>query len=103
LITGVCGFVGSSLAIELANTLPQIELVGIDNLSRPGSERNRQAIKGNGVFHCAARPSHDLAKARPLEDFDINARATLCLLETARSATARNLRSFHEHQQGLRR
>ena len=42
LITGVCGFVGSTLALELANTLSQLELVGIDNLSRAGSERNRQ-------------------------------------------------------------
>jgi CDP-paratose 2-epimerase len=36
------------------------------------------------IVHCAAQPSHDLAKDRPLDDFDINARATLGLLQAAR-------------------
>ena len=43
-----------------------------------------KALRPQLIFHCAAQPSHDLAKARPLEDFDINARATLGLLEAAR-------------------
>jgi CDP-paratose 2-epimerase len=36
------------------------------------------------VVHCAAQPSHDLAKDRPFDDFEINAGATLGLLEAAR-------------------
>jgi CDP-paratose 2-epimerase len=36
------------------------------------------------VIHCAAQPSHDLAKDRPFEDFEINAVGTLSLLEAAR-------------------
>jgi CDP-paratose 2-epimerase len=36
------------------------------------------------VFHCAAQPSHDLAASRPFDDFEINALATLNLLEAAR-------------------
>ncbi len=36
------------------------------------------------IFHCAAQPSHDLAAARPFDDFEINALATLNLLEAAR-------------------
>jgi CDP-paratose 2-epimerase len=36
------------------------------------------------VIHCAAQPSHDLAKDRPFDDFDVNATATLNLLEAAR-------------------
>jgi CDP-paratose 2-epimerase len=36
------------------------------------------------VFHCAAQPSHDLAAARPFDDFEVNALATLNLLEAAR-------------------
>jgi CDP-paratose 2-epimerase len=35
----------------------------------------------DAVVHCAAQPSHDWAAARPLEDFDVNARGTLNLLE----------------------
>jgi CDP-paratose 2-epimerase len=36
------------------------------------------------VIHCAAQPSHDLAKARPFDDFEVNATGTLNLLEAAR-------------------
>ena len=36
------------------------------------------------IIHCAAQPSHDLAKDRTFEDFDINAGGTLNLLEAAR-------------------
>jgi CDP-paratose 2-epimerase len=53
--------------------------------------RDRSAImrlfghaKPDLVFHCAAQPSHDLAATRPFDDFEINALATLNLLEAAR-------------------
>ena len=36
------------------------------------------------IIHCAAQPSHDLAKDRPFDDFEINAVGTLNLLEAAR-------------------
>jgi len=38
----------------------------------------------DAVAHCAAQPSHDLAKDRPFDDFDVNAGGTLNLLEAAR-------------------
>ncbi len=38
------------------------------------------------VVHCAAQPSHDLAKKRPHDDFDVNAGGTLNLLEAARQS-----------------
>jgi len=38
----------------------------------------------NLVIHCAAQPSHDLAKDRPFDDFDINAVGTVNLLEATR-------------------
>ena len=38
------------------------------------------------VIHCAAQPSHDLAKDRPFDDFDVNAGGTLTLLEAVRRA-----------------
>ena len=40
------------------------------------------------VIHCAAQPSHDLAKDRPADDFDVNAGGTLNLLESARQFAA---------------
>jgi CDP-paratose 2-epimerase len=36
------------------------------------------------IIHCAAQPSHDLAQARPFDDFDTNAGGTLNLLEAVR-------------------
>jgi CDP-paratose 2-epimerase len=36
------------------------------------------------IIHAAAQPSHDWAAKEPLVDFDVNARATLILLEAAR-------------------
>ena len=36
------------------------------------------------IIHTAAQPSHDWAAKEPLTDFDVNARATLILLEAAR-------------------
>ncbi len=36
------------------------------------------------VIHCAAQPSHDWARDRPIEDFEINAVGTLNVLEATR-------------------
>lgn len=36
------------------------------------------------IIHCAAQPSHDLAATRPHDDFQVNAVATLNLLEATR-------------------
>jgi CDP-paratose 2-epimerase len=36
------------------------------------------------LIHCASQPSHDLAKDRPFDDFDVNATGTLNLLEAVR-------------------
>jgi len=38
----------------------------------------------DAIVHAAAQPSHDLAAARPFDDFDVNAVGTLNLLEAAR-------------------
>jgi CDP-paratose 2-epimerase len=53
--------------------------------------RDRQAVlrcmddlRPDLIAHTAAQPSHDLAAARPFDDFDINATGTLNLLEAAR-------------------
>ncbi len=45
LITGICGFVGSTLARAIRETHPGWDLVGIDNFCRIGSERNRLLIE----------------------------------------------------------
>jgi CDP-paratose 2-epimerase len=41
-------------------------------------------IRPNAIVHAAAQPSHDLAAKYPFDDFDVNARGTLNLLEAVR-------------------
>jgi CDP-paratose 2-epimerase len=41
-------------------------------------------LRPRAVIHAAAQPSHDLAAQRPFDDFDVNASATLNLLEGMR-------------------
>ena len=48
LITGICGFVGSSLAEGLLERREGISIFGIDNLMRPGSELNRARLRAVG-------------------------------------------------------
>jgi CDP-paratose 2-epimerase len=38
----------------------------------------------DAVIHCAAQPSHDLSRQRPLDDFDVNVVGTMNLLEATR-------------------
>jgi len=60
LITGICGFVGSTLAKEFLGR--GLKVAGIDNLSRPGSELNRTALRNAGAafIHGDIRLASDL-------------------------------------------
>lgn len=49
LITGISGFAGSTLARELRHHRDGVEIVGIDNLSRRGSEENFDALRAEGI------------------------------------------------------
>jgi CDP-paratose 2-epimerase len=56
----------------------------IDIRSRAAVQELFAAIRPDAIIHAAAQPSHDLAAARPFDDFDVNAGGTLNLLEAAR-------------------
>lgn len=43
------------------------------------------AVRPDLLIHAAAQPSHDLARDRPFDDFDVNAAGTLNLLEAVRT------------------
>jgi len=64
LITGICGFAGSTLARELRLHREVVEIAGIDNLSRRGSEENFDALRAEGmdVRHGDVRVSGDLSQ-----------------------------------------
>lgn len=108
LITGGCGFIGSNLADSLLSSGEEVIL--LDNLSRRGVERNltwlqerhgsrvhpviadvRQAgcaddlaRDAGAIFHLAAQTAVTTSMDAPLEDFEVNARGTLNILESVR-------------------
>jgi len=80
IITGICGFVGKVLAEELPKQLEGLEIVGLDNLSRPGSEQNRRALKpGTRFLHGDLRNPSDL-ETLPKVDWVIDAAANPSVL-----------------------
>src|ERR1700726_2179570 len=81
LITGICGFVGSSLAESLLDRREGLSIYGIDNLMRPGSESNRGRLQKLGVkfFHGDIRAASDF-EPLPAVDWVIDAAANPSVL-----------------------
>ena len=108
LITGGCGFIGCNLADALA--MREDKVVVFDNLSRAGVRENAQwlklrhgelvsimtgdirdaisvieAVRGaRAVLHLAAQVAVTGSLQEPIDDFEINARGTLNVLEAIR-------------------
>lgn len=79
LISGVCGFVGSTLARALASAGHQVS--GFDNYIRPGSETNREPLQRLGITVLTADLRDDAAiDALPDADFVIDAAANPSVL-----------------------
>ncbi|QIK78575.1 SDR family NAD(P)-dependent oxidoreductase [Sphingomonas piscis] len=113
LITGGAGFIGSNLANRLAGS--GAEVIVFDALSRPGVERNlawlkerhgskitsitadirdedevvRAASDAKAVFHLAAQVAVTTSMVDPREDFEINIRGTVNVLDALRNRTDR--------------
>lgn len=105
LVTGGAGFIGSNIARSMLED--GHEVVVFDNLSRPGVRKNlewlemldpvvmiadtrdinsvKKAMKDiDVVFHYAGQVGVQTSIDNPIEDFDINVRGTLNILEVAR-------------------
>jgi len=81
LLSGVCGFAGSTVARALLESGKDHEIVGFDNFIRPGSETNRAELKRLGVrlFHADVRLASDLEEL-PDADWVIDAAAQASVL-----------------------
>lgn len=81
LITGICGFVGSTLAKAWIEAEPGLTVLGLDNFIRPGSEDNRITLQKLGVklFHGDIRVPSDF-EALPAVDWVIDAAANASVL-----------------------
>lgn len=98
LITGISGFVGSRLATALRERTEGLEIVGIDNLLRQGSESNRSALAAQGLLflHGDLRSRSDL-DAIPACEWVIDAAANPSVLagvdgkSSSRQVTEHNL------------
>ncbi len=96
LLTGVCGFVGSTLARALLESMEGLAITGVDNLIRPGSELNRRELGRLGVklFHGDLRCQSDL-DALPAADWVIDCAANPSVLAGADGKTSS--RQLMEH------
>lgn len=108
LVTGGAGFIGANLADRLASE--GCEVVVFDALARPGVERNLAWLKARHgrkiasvqadvrdaravaeaardvqvIFHLAAQVAVTTSLVQPMDDFEINVRGALNVLEAAR-------------------
>lgn len=84
LITGICGFAGSTIACALQDQRragEALTIFGVDNFSRAGSETNRRTLKQRGIkfYHGDLRLAADL-DALPSFDWVIDAAANPSVL-----------------------
>lgn len=89
LITGICGFAGSTLALEWLQADPSLTLYGIDNLIRSGSEINLATLRKRGVtvVHGDIRSASDF-ESLPAVDWVVDAAANASVLAGVDGATS---------------
>ncbi len=89
LVSGVCGFVGSTLAHGLLDNVSSREITGLDNLSRAGSPLNLEALRKRGIKfrHADLRCPSDLEAIEKI-DWIIDAAANPSVLAGIDGATS---------------
>lgn len=71
---------------RLLQECPNFRHYELDIRDRVAVGKLLQEQRPAAIVHAAAQPSHDLAAARPFDDFDVNAAGTLNLIEHARQS-----------------
>ena len=104
IVTGGCGFVGSSLCLYLKNKIKKIKILSLDNLSKEYSRRNQKILKKNNIenkiinvgnfnqmknikfkadviIDCSANPSVEASKRNMTKIIESNFLSTVNILE----------------------
>jgi len=99
LITGICGFVGSTLARALLESRPGLKITGLDNFIRPGSQSNIADLKRRGMtlHHGDVRAASDF-ETLPAVDWVIDCAANPSVLAGVDGRTSS--RQLVEHNLG---
>lgn len=106
LITGGLGFIGSSLAIKLADAGADVSIVDVMIPDYGGNLFNIEPVKGrvkvnfsditdahsvnylvrdrDYIFHCAGQVCHVMSMTNPFPDIDFNIKGTAILLEACK-------------------
>ena len=81
LVTGIAGFAGSKIASGLISFHPSIEIIGLDNFSRKGTEQNIQLLSkfGNNIIRGDIRSQSDV-DSLPAVDWIIDCAANPSVL-----------------------
>jgi CDP-paratose 2-epimerase len=89
LVSGICGFAGSSVAHGLLDRDSTLEIIGLDNFSRAGSHLNIEPLRKRGVklIHADLRSPSDLESIAAV-DWIIDAAATSSVLAGIDGATS---------------
>jgi CDP-paratose 2-epimerase len=74
----------TAVLLRLRRETRRFEHHDLDIRNRAGVTTLVKEARPDLIVHAAAQPSHDLAATRPFDDFEVNAVATLNLLEAAR-------------------
>lgn len=99
LISGICGFAGSTLARALLDADSTVSITGFDNFIRPGSQFNIAELKRRGVrlFHADVRSRSDF-ETLPAADWVIDCAANPSVLAGVDGQTSS--RQLVEHNLG---
>lgn len=89
LLSGICGFAGSSIAHGLLDLDSSFDLIGFDNFSRAGSHLNIEPLRKRGVnvHHADVRAPSDLDSIGPV-DWIIDAAANPSVLAGVNGAAS---------------